>query len=918
MQVLSSFDILKGKKIQNNAYAASYFQPLNFIPTSQKDLSWRSSYMNYIEWRGLTQIRENANWMMKNYKLAIGEIEKTDYIKQDNEYAPMIHALEQQSGKTLESMEIKPYAFTNTVVNILKDEFAKRSSHMSFGDRSDIAANEKLEAKKEEVDQYLQQQAAIKQQAKMLQLGFSPDSEQGKQMTDPNTIKNLPQIQQYYSKSYRNIYQEWAEHQMYYDSERFAMPELEKTNFVNMLCVDREFWHFKMFDNDYKIQTWNPPQVAYRKSPSTRYMSDATWIMHVDYMTVPDVIDSEGWKMSEDQLMSLNQIQGARAVNYALDGKEPDQYWDATKSYDWNRTGPGIAMRQALSVLDNVSGVGGDITKAIINEGEDVYSINGEYMLRVSTVYWKTQRKYYHLTKVDDQGNLIQDVVGEDYKVTTQPMYNTVLFKEKTKENLISGEHLDPYWANETWGGVRIGTNTPALGWQGTPSYFAPIYLGIKGPEPGRLPFQFKGDNNIYECKLPVEGRVFNDHNTKSRSLVDNLKSWQIGVNVTGNLIQDTMINDLGVIAQIDPNALAKHSLSEDWGPDTWSAAITSMKVSGSIPMLSHGRSEDGIPIGNEPLRKVDLSQTERLLGLMKIFDWFKINGLDSVGMNPRRTGTPIGQESTATEVNQDIASSYSHTEYLFSQHSDDLMPRVWQMDIDCAQFYNSTNPSLRLQYIADSGAEAEFMLDGTGLMGRDFNCKPKTTVNTRAIMQKIEQMLLKDNTSDTDFYDKIRAIQTPTLSELNGLMKQFQQKAEQDKMAQQQAEQAQQKAEQDHEMQLLQEKQQFEAQENDKDRANELEIAEVKGAGPTGGVGQGDSHESNYLDALNHIQGQQQHNDKMNLERQKLQATTDLKKEDIGVQEKKVTAENKRTQSLLQEQKVANRVKTRDKNKKK
>jgi len=914
--VLSSWQLKQGKKPPaESATDLGFFQPLQFLPDKEKDQTWIAQCSNYYDWQSLRQLQMNANWMIKGYKLAIGEIEKSDYIAQDSEYADVIEALDQRAGGVLESMEIKNFPFANTVINILTDEFAKRVSHMSFSDRSEAWANDMLTQKRADIEEVLEQKAAINQMIAMQKMGLSPDSKEGKQMLDPNTIKSLPEIQQYYNKSYRDIYQQWAEKQMVFDNDRFSMPELERTQFRNMLITDREFWHFRMLENDYEIEVLNPPQCAYRKSPSVRYMSDASWFCYIDYLTVPDCIDKHGWKMSEEQLLSLNTVHGARSATYALDGKEQDQYWRADKSYEWNRTGPGIGMRQALSVLDNVTGLGGgDITKAVLNQGEDIVNINGEYMVRESTIYWKTERKFYHLTKIDDQGNQIQDIVGEDYKVTTKPMYNTVLYKEKCKETLIYGEHLDPLWVNETWGVVRIGTNTPAIGWQGTSATFAPIYLGINTERPGRLPFQFKGEKNLYGCKLPIEGRVFNDHNTKSRSFLDNLKTWQVIVNMTGNLIQDTMVNDLGVIAAIDPNAIPKHSMNDDWGPNTWASAITVMKNGGVIPLGSAGRGTDGQPIGREPLHRVDLSQTERLLGLMKIFDWAKMAGLDSVGMNPRRTGTPIGQEATATEVKQDVASSYSHTEYLFTQHSDDLMPRVHQMRTDLAQYYNSTNPSLRLQYLTTDDEQAFFQIDGTNLPGRDFNCKSRTTVNARAIMSKIEQMLMTDNTSGADVYDKIKAVQTPTLSSLNQVVVQLQQKKQEQAQQQQQAEQQAQKAEQEHQMQLLQEKQQFEADQNDKDRQSKEYIADQMAAARAAGANPPQAGEDAYQNATKLEQAHQQHIDKMDLEKQKMVSQTKLKETDQQLAKQKINAENDRTATMTKIAKINNKVKEKSK----
>jgi hypothetical protein len=58
-------------------------------------------------------------------------------------------------------------------------------------------------------------------------------------------------------------------------------------------------------------------------------------------------------------------------------------------------------------------------------------------LLRVTTCYWKSQRKVGHLTKIDRNGEVLTEIVTEDYKVTDKPIYDTRLFKNKTKENLI-------------------------------------------------------------------------------------------------------------------------------------------------------------------------------------------------------------------------------------------------------------------------------------------------------------------------------------------------------------------------------------------------------------------------------------------------------------------------------------------------
>jgi hypothetical protein len=85
------------------------------------------------------------------------------------------------------------------------------------------------------------------------------------------------------------------------------------------------------------------------------------------------------------------------------------------------------------------------------------------------------------------------------------------------------GEHIDWIWINHVWGGVKIGPNRPTFYGNTDNLNFSPIYLDVAPTK-----FQFKGDFTLYGSKLPIEGAVFSDRNTKSRSLVDKMKPYQL------------------------------------------------------------------------------------------------------------------------------------------------------------------------------------------------------------------------------------------------------------------------------------------------------------------------------------------------------------------------------------------------------
>ena len=48
-------------------------------------------------------------------------------------------------------------------------------------------------------------------------------------------------------------------------------------------------WHFKMYEDDYDIELWNPVLTFYQKSPDVRYISDSNFVGKIDLMAVSDI-----------------------------------------------------------------------------------------------------------------------------------------------------------------------------------------------------------------------------------------------------------------------------------------------------------------------------------------------------------------------------------------------------------------------------------------------------------------------------------------------------------------------------------------------------------------------------------------------------------------------------------------------------
>ena len=898
MRVLNAMQMKNGAKAESGPTFSSLTQPTQFLPYKKKTDDWAAWNLDWLELQGIEFLRVNSRRLLKNYKLAKGVIDKSDYIVEpDNDYKDLMDTLTQENDSAL---ELKFYPIVPNVINVLTGEFAKRYSKVQFRAVDDASYNEMLEQKRLQIEESLLADAEAQLVQRMIKMGMDPASEEAQKQLNPESIKTLPEIEDFFSKSYRSMVEEWASHQLAVDEERFKMQELEERGFRDMLIADREFWHFRMLEDDYDVELWNPVLTFYQKSPDQRYIADSNYAGKVDLMTVSDVIDRYGYLMDEAQLKSLQKIYPARSAQYQVNGYQNDgAYYDATRSHEWNTNSPGLAYRQFTSNYHNDPARGGDILSQILDENEDISMWGEGNLMRVATIYWKTQRRVGHLTKVELDGEIIQEIVDETFKITKKAIYDTSIFKSKTKENLLEGEHIDWIWINEVWGGVKVGPNLPAMWQSSMGDNVNPIYLGINRKKPGRLPFQFKGNNSLYGCKLPVEGRVFSDRNTRSTSLVDLMKAYQVGYNMVNNQIADILIDELGTVIMFDQNALPRHSMGEDWGKNNYAKAWVAMKDFQMLPLDTSITNTENATNFNH-YQTLNMEQTSRLMSRIQLANYFKQQCFGAIGINPQRLGGPVSAQ-TATGVVQAMQQSYAQTEMYFVQHSDHLMPRVHQMRTDLSQYYHSTNPSLRLQYISTEAEKVNFAINGTELLLRDFNVFATTKTNHRAILENLKQMALTNNTTGASIYELGNIVKADSIAEVSDILKdsetRIQQQRQQDMQQQQQMQQEQLQAKAQEEQQKLQ----VEMSENEKDRQNDVLLAEIRSAGYGSMVDIDKNQQSDYQDAMKEIRETTQYREQMNMKREENASKQNMEGSRLQVEREKIAASKQIADTKLQ-----------------
>ena len=862
MKILNSLQ-LKNGATTTQSHNGTYTQPIQFISKDKKDIEWAKQNGDWWENLGIQQIKQNGKRLLKNIRLAKGIIDRSDYIPDsEDENSEMIEYLMDKEDSV---MELKFFPIIPIVVNILKAEFAKRNSTLMFVGKDDDTYNELLESKRQEIEKYLLSTESKKMQQLLIDQGMDPNSEEFQAQTGEEQLRNLPQIEKFFKKDYQSLIAEWATHQKQADDRRFNMREQETLAFEHSLTCDREFWHFSMRENDYSLELWDPVFSFVFKSPNTEYFSNANVAGNVEFLTPADIIDTDGYLMSEEQLLSLENISGNRYSGiYNITGVQNDgSMYDSTKSYEWNSTGPSLGMRQLTSFKNDFANDNYGIDD-LFNQDDSTF--DKKNCLRVSTIYWKSQRRLFHLTKITEEGETIQKIVDEDYKITDKPKYNLKVFKEKTAESLISGEHLEPIWNNETWGLKKISRGR-GLNRTSSTYDFEPIYLGIDNQVPSRLKFQFKGDDSIYGCKLPVEGRIFSGKNTKSMSPVDLMKPAQINYNLVNNQISDILMDEIGPVVPFDQNMLPKHSLGEDWGPGNYAKANAAMRQFKMLPLDTSTKNMEGTTNFNQ-MGVLNLDETNRLAGRINLSKHFKEQAMEVIGITPQRVGNVMASE-TATGTETAKSASYVQTEMLFVQHCDWLMPRVHTMRTDLAQYYHSRNPSLRLQYITSMDEKVNFQMNTTGILSRDVGAFCTTEINSRDVLNKLKQFFVSNNTNGGNMHDLANVLKVESLSEMDRITKaaeekiQAEQKAQRDSQEKMNQEQIAANAKEQNDQRL------WDAEQNRLKLESEERQSMYRSAGMPGTDLQGDGQDD-YIQRLNYLQKNEHFTQKLDLDRQK------------------------------------------------
>lgn len=848
--------------------------PLQMISKFEKNRNWIKWNMDWFERLGYDTLTTQYHKISKDYKMAEGILDPTDYGKSNSEDSYITQTInENEEG----NMPIMFFPLVPTIINLFVGEYIKRDSRIIIKAIDEYTQNKRQQEKKDRLVKILIDKAKADIDAK-----YNGNTQ------DENYTKELEYKQQVIDletkfKKYSSIAEQWANHMVKWDDVRFHMKELQSLSFRDVMVADKTFWHIRQLTDDIKPELWNPRNVFYHKPIDKLWMSESTYVGRQMYMSLAEIIQNYSHLMEEGDYDNIqgSQLSGSLGTNNSLVNLvQGTNMGDNSKWTDFSQEYPNNITDSTVENALLQDRVKKQVNLWIDNKGnsnlDDSLRNN---MLRVTEVYWRSYAKQGTLTSINELGIKSTDIVNEDYIITEEPKYDNSLNKANSKDNLISGEHIDWYWKPEIRFGVKIARRPIAYSTVDINSLENGVYLSGKPID-------------IQLGKIPVEGMSLSDRNVDSVSLVRKMSPFQIGYNIVNNQNIDMLGNALatGKVIMIDQNFIPKKSFGETWGKDAMGKWLEIIR-NNNIALM------DGSPVNNPSgtgfshFQVLDFSNTADILRNIQLGSYFKNEAFSVIGVNNQRIGT-IAASETATGVQTAQSNSYAQTEHMFEKHLNQLMPRVREMMLNIEQYLASTKPKVRIAYTNTEQESILFETEGNELLLPVLQVHAYSTSDVKALIEKMQNMAMQINTAGAEMSDYMQIMNTDSPSLIIENLKKGEEKRRQDQEAQRKHEQEMQEAQQKARESELQRQEDLQKYLQEKELETKRYVAELS---ELGGI-QTDANANSELDSLENLKEfhkQDQFNKTMDFQKEQHQSSQQLKEKEMTFKEKELLSRN-------------------------
>lgn len=416
-------------------------------------------------------------------------------------------------------------------------------------------------------------------------------------------------------------------------------------------------------------------------------------------------------------------------------------------------------LNELLELIDQRPGAGNnpEIRKTSIDyESIKLHKINSftdnPFDIDHIVVYhccWKSFKKIGFITLLNPEtGEAEEFQVDEDYKVTG------------------TEQSVEWDWIIEVWEGYRIGDD---------------MYIGIQPIE-----YQHISADNPNSQKLPYTGVVYNNTNSKPRSLVSMMKPLQYMYIVVWYRLELALSRDKGKVAVMDITQIPK-SMNID--VNKWMHYLSALGVAFINPYDEGwdipGR-EGGKPSQFNQLSSWDLTMSNVIAEYIQLMQKIEDMVAKLTGITPQRQGQ-IAASELVSNANTAVNMSYHITEPWFWNHNQ-VKRRVLTMLLNTSKAAWKDNKRY-LNYILDDATRA-FVQLSDNFFYEDMDIFVDDSTKNQQYIDQLKQLLQPAMQNGASLLDIAEIITLDNMSMIKNRLEEIEQKRMEQMQQQQQAEQ--------------------------------------------------------------------------------------------------------------------------------
>lgn len=730
--------------VEDNLYNSSF--PQQKLPLRKKNEKWQHDCVNYIIGEGNIvsggQTKTAYGELQTYYNLYNSIFDEKDFKKITNPF------------KVEDGFPATPQDFNiiRPKIDLLIGEETKRPMNFRVVRTSQEATSELMDKEKQMLEQYVM--------AKIMS-GMGPEEQQQyQQQLEEGSIMPPEGIAKYMDKDYKDIVENTAYHTLTYLREKLNMDNEFIKGWKDALIAGHEVYYVGVLNAEPYMERVNPMYFSFDKSPDLEFIEDGSWCCRRMRLPITEVYDRYYDK---------------------LDNK------DLTKLEEMMNSVPGNNLGEH-SPVDNFKGIQLHFYDNPLFDEKSAHCVN------VWHCCWKSFKKIYYVTMIDEQGVPQVEIVDETY----QKVGNEISVEED--------------WIIEVWEGYRCGND---------------LYFGIQPIE-----YQHVSIDNPNSQKLPYCGAIYSNTNSKPRSLVSILKPLQYMYIVLWYRLELAIARDKGKVVNMDITQIPK---SMNITPERWMHYLGSVGVNFINPYEEGwnipGR-EGGKPAQFNQITALDLTMSNVIAEYIQLMD--KIERLAGTisGITEQRQGE-VSSSELVGNVERSVVQSSHITEPLFWVHNQ-CKRHVLNMLLNTAKGAWSETGKSKLQYVFDNGERA-FLDISTKFYFEDMDVFVSDTSKDLENIQKLQQLIQPAMQNGASLLEAAEILTNDNFNILKQKLKDMQTRQEQLAQQQQQAEAEQQQKLQEmqnqaKEQELMLQEAQMDLQryQIDQDNATKIAVAQI------------------------------------------------------------------------------------------